>query len=1059
MTERDAPQDASALENTLAGLMHWRLIGPHRAGRVVAVAGDPEEALTFYHGACAGGLWKTVDGGISWRNVTDGYLRTAAIGAVAVAPSDPNVLYVGTGEACIRGDVSHGDGVYRSTDAGATWTNVGLDDTRHIAKVRVHPTNPDLVYVAALGHAYGPNSERGVFRSSDGGAHWQRVLFRNEDTGACDLVIDQHNPRLLYAALWEVRRTPWSLTSGGAGSGLFRSTDGGDTWQELTNNPGLPTGVRGKVGIAVSPARRDRLWAIVEAEDGAVFRSDNGGATWMRLSEEADLRRRAWYYMHIHADPQDADTVWVLNIGCWRSIDGGRTFLSVPTAHGDNHDLWIDPRNTRRLIEGNDGGATVSFDGGLSWSSVYNQPTAQFYHVTTDDQFPYRVYGSQQDNSALSLPSRSDLGAITQLEWFEPGGGESGYIALKPDDQNIIVGGAIGSGAGHGRLICYDRRSGQKRNITVWPDVLGMGSGGTDLKYRFQWTFPISFSPHDPNVLYVTANKVLRSRDLGASWEEISPDLSRNDRTKMLPSGGPITRDNTGAELYGTIFAFQESPHEAGLFWAGTDDGLMHLSRDAGETWANITPPDLPEWTLISVIELSPHAAGTAYVAATRYKLDDFRPYLYKTHDYGQTWQRIVQGLPGNDFTRVIRADHQRAGLLFAGTETGLYISFDDGNSWRPARGNLPVVPIYDLAIKGDELVAATHGRSFWILDDITPLRQLDPAPAPAHLFTPRATYRLRNAGREANGVEANSFRSFGPLRVPVRRFRSPRGKQVEVLVDAGENPKDGIIVSYLLRAAPQQPVELKFLDRAGAEVRTFSSAESAEPPKPDAESLPTAKPGVNRFVWNLRGPDAVALPGDTATEKMLKGPLVPPGEYQVQLHIGDLAQTVPFTVLKDPRITASDDELAAQADLHRRIHEQLSAVHRTVMQLRDVRQQVQDWLRRSTSNAAADRIKHAGDELIERLTVIEQELVEPQAGSALGFPNRLNARLAILAAMVDSADATPPRQCEEVYAQLTQLAQDQVTRYQTLLRDSLPPFNALLAEAELTGVTAVESR
>ncbi|HEV7213498.1 MAG TPA: glycosyl hydrolase, partial [Chloroflexota bacterium] len=803
-----------------------------------------------------------------------------------------------------------------------------------------------------------PNSERGIFRSSDGGRNWQRVLFRNADTGACDLVVDPFNPRVLYAALWEVRRTPWSLTSGGPGSGLFKSSDGGDTWQELTSNPGLPTGLRGKIGIAVSPAKRDRLWVIVEAEDGAVFRSDDGGATWTRLCEEADLRRRAWYYMHIHADPQDADTVWVLNIACWRSSDGGRTFTALPTPHGDNHDLWLDPTNPRRLILGHDGGASVSFDGGLSWSSVYNQPTGQFYHVTTDNRFPYRVYGSQQDNSALSLPSRSNLGAITPLEWFEPGGGESGYIAVKPDDPDIVVGGAIGSGAGHGRLICYDHRSGQKRNVTVWPDVMGMGSGGRDLKYRFQWTFPITFSPHDPNTLYVTANVVLRSQDLGASWQEISPDLTRNDPEKNAPSGGPITRDNTGAELYGTIFAFAESPHEAGLFWAGTDDGVVQLSRDGGRSWTNVTPPDLPEWTLISVIEPSPFDASAAYIAATRYKLDDFRPYLYKTTDYGQTWQRTVQGIPTSDFTRVIRADPVRRGLLFAGTETGLYLSFDDGDSWRPARGNLPVVPVYDLTIKADELIVATHGRSFWILDDVTPLRQLDlTATEPIQLFAPKPTHRLRVYGRESNGTAANDFRNVGPLRVPVRRYRDQRGEQVELLVDAGENPKDGVVVSYLLREPPDQPITLAFLDGAGKELRSFSSAGSnAESGAPEKEGnaksgevpTPPTRVGVNRFVWNLRGADAVALPGDTATAKLLKGALVPPGEYLVQLRRGERLQTVSFTVLKDPRVAASDQDLQAQHDLYQRVQEQLSAVHRTVLQLRDLRRQVQDWQRRA---------------------------------------------------------------------------------------------------------------
>ena len=706
----------------LSGL-EWRLLGPFRGGRVGAVAGDPHAPLVFYFGSTGGGVWKTTDGGAYWENVSDRFFQRASVGALAVAQADPNVVYAGMGESCIRGNVSHGDGVYRSTDAGRTWSHLGLQDTRHIAKVRVHPTNPDLVYVAALGHAHGPNQERGVFRSKDGGQSWEQVLFRGQDAGASDLSMDPHNPRVLYASFWETRRTPWSLTSGGPGSGLFKSTDGGDTWTEISRNKGLPRAdnVLGKIGVCASGARPERVFAIVEAEDGAVFRSDDGGETWTRLSEERGLRQRAWYYHHIIADPQDPETVWVLNTETWKSHDGGQTFSGFAIPHGDNHDLWIDPRDPRRMIEGNDGGATVTFNAGETWSSIYNQPTAEFYHVTTDTRTPYRLYAAQQDNTTISVPSRSPLIAITQSEAIEIGGGESGYIAVRPDNPNVIFAGSY-----LGYLTRYDHTTGQARSIEVWPEDV-LGGGARDARYRFQWTFPTLLSPHDPNTLYVTGNHVFRSTDEGTSWEEISPDLTRNDVSKLESSGGPITKDNTGAEFYCTIFSFVESPLERGLFWAGTDDGLVHVSRDNGKTWQNVTPPGLPEWTLISIIEASPHDAGAAYVAATRYKLDDFAPYAFKTTDYGASWTRITSGIPENVFVRVVREDPTRRGLLYAGTETGVFVSYDDGGTWRPAKGNLPTVPIHDLVVKQPEgdLVLATHGRSFWIYDDLGPIRAI----------------------------------------------------------------------------------------------------------------------------------------------------------------------------------------------------------------------------------------------------------------------------------------------------------------------------------------------
>ncbi|MBV9282760.1 MAG: glycosyl hydrolase, partial [Chloroflexi bacterium] len=840
--QRNADVD-DGITPVLDGL-EWRCIGPHRGGRVVAVAGDPLDPRVFYFGACAGGVWKTTDGGTYWECVSDGFFTTAAVGALAVSDADPNVLYVGTGETAIRGNVSHGDGVYRSTNAGKTWTNVGLRDTRHIARIRIHPQNPDLVYVAALGHAFGPNEERGVFRSEDGGRTWEKVLFRDEDTGAIDLSLDPTNPRILYAALWQARRAPWRLDSGGPGSGLFRSTDGGDTWAEITRNPGLPRGVLGKIGVAVSPARPERVWALVEAKDGALFRSDNGGETWQRLCEDPKLRRRAWYYTHLYADPRDLDTCWVLNLQCWRSVDGGKTFDAVPTGHGDNHDLWIDPRDPRRMIEGNDGGAQVTYNGGLSWSTLFNQPTAQFYHVTTDTRVPYRVYGSQQDNSALSLPSRSMRGAIGETEWWVPGGGESGYIAVRPDNPDVIFGGAIGSGFGNGLLWRHDHATETNRNITVWPEVVGMGEGADALKYRFQWTFPVEISPHDPNVLYVAGNRLFRSTDEGASWEAISPDLTRDDKTKQTPSGGPITRDNTGAETYCTIFAFRESPLRPGLFWAGTDDGLVHISPDGGRTWENVTPPDLPEWSLVSILEPSPHDPAAAYLAATRYKLDDPRPYLYKTDDYGTTWTAISDGIPQDDFTRVIREDPERRGLLYAGTETAIYASFDDGSTWRRLGGNLPVVPIYDFVRKDGDLVVATHGRSFWVLDDVALLHQLHDGARLADepcLFRPAPAQLYRSSSFQRPPGPGVNYAYAGPIVYGFRREERKDAPPRTVYFDAGMNPPGGVAVRYYLPEKPEGDVTLTFLDSEGAELRTVRSKKE-KPAPAEEESEPIAQ-------------------------------------------------------------------------------------------------------------------------------------------------------------------------------------------------------------------------
>ena len=1034
--------------------LRWRCIGPHRGGRVVAVAGHPTDTASFYFGACAGGVWKTTDGGAYWENVSDGFFETSAVGALAVSPSVPNIVYAGTGEACIRSNVSHGDGVYRSDDGGRTWRNVGLRDTRHIGRVRVHPRDPDLVYVAALGHAWGPNRERGVFRSRTGGASWEQVLFRSEGAGAVDLSLDVQDPRVLYAAVWQAQRSPWGLTSGGPESSLWRSSDGGDTWSDISRSPGLPAGVLGRIGVAVSPADGRRVYAVVEAEDGALFRSDDAGATWQRCSEQAGLRGRPWYYMHVFADPSDVDTVWIADYSLWKSVDGGKTFAEVATPHGDNHDLWIDPADSRRMIEGNDGGACVSFNGGQSWSTIYNQPTAQFYHVCADDQRPYRIYGSQQDNWAISVPSQSHRGAITATDWIQPGGGESGYIAVKPEDPAIVVGGAVGSGPGAGRLLHYDHRTGQERVISVWPEAYGMGVPPAEHRHRFQWTFPVFYSRWDSRELWIAGNRVFRSTDEGRTWEIVSPDLTRNDPTRLASSGGPIGNDNSGAETYCTIFALAESPHERDVLWAGTDDGLVHLSRDRGRTWQPVTPPELPEWALISVIEPSPHDASTCYVAATRYKLDDTRPYLFRTGDMGRTWTRIDRGLPADEFTRVVREDPARRGLLYCGTETGVWVSVDDGGSWERLRGNLPVTPIHDLIVKDGDLILATHGRSFWILDDLSPLRQTTAAIAAsdAHLFAPRPTVRwraYRGHGMNPGPMREIAYRLAGSIGYAYRQIESPTGEKEERPLDAGENPPNGVIVHYWLREAPVGEVVLTFLDAEGREIRSFRSAGTASdagggasPPKDD-EPRPTRRAGANRFVWNLRGAAAVRLPdnkGRGGTADLLAGPRVPPGTYEARLTVNGRMLAQRFEVVKDPRVLATDAELREQFAWARRAHGLLSRVHEAVLRLRDVREQATAV----ASRVDAPAIKEAASALARQLTAIEEELVQVRSEDPRMFPSKLNSRIATLVPLIEHSDAAPTAALRELTEDLGRRAEAELAKLDACLAGEVARFNAL---------------
>lgn len=993
--------------------LQWRNIGPFRGGRSAAVAGVPGKPNLYYMGSTGGGVWRTTDGGNSWENISDGYFG-GSIGAVAVSEWDNNVIYVGGGEKTVRGNVSYGYGMWKSVDAGTTWTHIGLKNARHIPRVRIHPKNPDLVYAAVLGDLFKSSEERGVYRSTDGGKNWQRVLFANADAGSVDLTFDPSNPRILYATTWRVRRTPYSLESGGEGSALWKSTDGGDTWTNISKNEGLPKGTWGIAGVTVSPVNSNRVWAIIENENGGVYRSDDAGKTWQLMNKERNLRQRAWYYTRIYADTQDADKVHVLNVDYFQSKDGGKTYQSFETPHGDHHDLWIAPEDNQRMVIGDDGGAQISFDGGINWSTYENQPTAQFYRITTDNAFPYRIYGAQQDNSTMRIRHRTNGRFIDTDAWEETAGGESAHIAVDPTDDNIVYGGSY-----DGFLTRVDHSTDQVRGINVWPDN-PMGHGAEGFKYRFQWNFPILISPHNPKRVYAASNQLHVTENGGQSWELISPDLTRNDPTKLGPSGGPITKDNTSVEYYCTIFAIAESHHEQGVIWTGSDDGLVHVTRDNGKSWSKVSPPNMPEWTMINSIDIDPFNKGGVYVAGTRYKLGDYAPYLYKTEDYGKTWKKITNGIPAEHFTRVLRADPARKGLLYAGTETGMYVSFDDGSNWQPLQMNLPIVPITDLAVKNNNLIAATQGRSFWIIDDLTVLHQLQPEvfSKKYHLFKPMDSYRMGGGGG--------------------RTSRS-----------AGTNHPGGVLTYYYVQdTSKTDTLRLEFLDTNMTVIKTYST----HPDKEKNESKLDVKPGLNMLSWDMRYEGAKTFDGMILWWASTQGPMAIPGAYNVRFSGKGFTEANTFKLLKDPRSESSDADIQKQFDFLLAVRDKLTETNQAIIDIRKVRGQVNEVLKRTEDEPITTYAK----ELLKEMKIIEEALYQTKNESGqdpLNYPIRLNNKLGHLTSLSAIGDYPPTDQSLAYFEEVKELIDAELTKLKAVMNERIPTLNKMVMDAKIEAV------
>ena len=986
--------------------LKYRLIGPFRGGRSAAVTGVPGEPNLFYFGSTGGGIWKTIDGGRTWENISDGFFG-GSIGAIAISKSDKNVIYVGGGEKTVRGNVSSGYGVWKSEDAGKTWKTVGLDKSRHVSRIAIHPTNHNIVYAAVLGNIYKPTGDRGIYKTIDGGKTWKIILFANEHSGAVDLILDPNNPRILFASTWRIQRTPYSLSSGGKGSALWKSTDSGETWKEVSENEGFPKDTLGIIGVTVSPKNSQRVWAMVEnKKKGGLYRSDDGGEKWKRINEERKLRQRAWYYTRLYADTEDENTVYVLNVRYHKSTNGGKAFTTHNAPHGDHHDLWISPKNSKHMIIGDDGGAQITYDGGETWTTYHNQPTSQFYRVTTDNDFPFRIYAAQQDNSAIRIKHRSDGGNISDNDWESTAGGESAHITVDPNNNDIVYGGSYG-----GFLTRYNHKTGTVRAINVWPDN-PMGHGAEGMKYRFQWNFPMIFSKHNPKKLYAFSNHVHVTENEGQSWKLLSDDLTRNDSIKLISSGGPITQDNTGVEYYCTIFAANESPLKEGLLWVGSDDGLVHITKNGGNTWENITPKDLPEWSMINSIEPSLFDEGTCYIAATRYKLGDFEPYLYKTSDFGKTWKRITNGIDKEHFTRVVREDPKRKGLLYAGTETGMYVSFNDGVNWQSFQLNLPIVPVTDLTIKEDNLIVATQGRSLWIIDDLTLLHQLNEGIKSKNniLFTPKDSYRTKGRG----GKESKK---------------------------SGTNLENGVISYFNINEYDKEKdsITLSFLTQKGDTLASFNNKAKKKDKKLKVEK------GANKFVWNSRTEGAEKLEGMILWWASLNGAKVVPGSYQVSLNVNDEIQTKSFKILADPRAEVSITDMQNQYDFVYDVNKTIDSAHQSIKKTKKINKQLDAFIKQYKNDENVKDLVIKAEELKKSFSEIEKTLYQTQNKSGqdpLNFPIRLTNKLGHLNSLVTMDDYPPTDQDVAVKNELTNEINIQLKEFDNLISKEIKEFN-----------------
>jgi len=996
--------------------LNWRSIGPYRGGRASSVTGVSNSENTYYFGATGGGVWKTTDSGQNWKNISDGFFG-GSIGAISASQSDPNILYVGTGEKTVRGNVSPGyGGFWKSDDAGETWKKMNLDiDQVQVGRIAIHPKNPDIVYIAIIGDLFKNSKKRGVYKSSDGGQTWKHVLFSNERSGAVDISIDKNNPRIIFASTWNIRRTPYSLESGGEGSGLWKSTDGGETWNNISGNDGLPSGLWGISGVSVSPVNSKKIFALIENKDGGLFRSDDGGNSWKKVNEDRNLRQRAWYYTRVYADTQNENRVYVMNVSFWRSEDDGKSFDRYRTPHGDHHDLWIDPENNNRLIVADDGGAQVSNDDASNWSTYMNQPTAQYYRVATDNSFPYNILVAQQDNSTQRVPHRVNSGGISERDWESSAGGESAHLAAKPDNPDIVYGGSYG-----GYLTRLDHSTGEVRSINVWPNN-PMGHGAEDMKYRFQWNFPIFFSPHDANKLYTTSNRFHVTYNEGEKWEVFSPDLTRNEKEKLGPSGGPITKDNTAVEYYATIFAACESPYEKDLLWAASDDGLIHVSKDGGKNWENVTPNNSPKYLMWNSVEPDPFVKGGLYAAGTLYKTGDFQPYLYKTKDYGRTWEKITNGIPNKHFTRVLRADPNKEKLLYAGTESGMYISFDDGISWNPFQLNLPLVPITDLTIKNNNLIAATQGRSLWLIDDLTPLHQLNDQVnnASFKLFKPIDSYRM---GRVSRGTPRN----------------------------AGKNHHNGIEVFFnvddnLLNE--NTTISLQFLDKEKNLIKEFNN-------KSDDNKLEVNNE-KNSFIWDMRYNDAKGFDGLIMWAASLRGPIASPGKYHVKLIVNDESEEQSFNILKDPRSNSTEGDLEEQFNFLLSIRDKVSDIHQTIIDIRLIRSQLNDL--KSKISDKYPEVQSTINDIISRITLVEEKLYQTKNRSGqdpLNFPIRLNNKLAHLTSVASVGNFKPTDQMYNVRDELIGLIDVELKMWNNIKENDLVKLNSTILENNIQLIT-----